>query len=245
MDELKPLDVLAIVAHPDDAELCMGGTLLKMAAQGHRTGVVDLTRGELGTRGSADLRDREAADAAQVLGLSYRANLNLGDGFFEENETSLRAIITQIRHTRPRLVLTNAPTDRHPDHGRAEQLVQRACFLSGLPKIETYWEVEPQKAHRPAQVFAGVQDHHLQPSFVVDISAWYEQKLAAICCYASQFYDPHQPATGPQTPISTEEFWLSLQARAKEYGRILQVQYAEGFISRQPLWADTPLSFVR
>jgi bacillithiol biosynthesis deacetylase BshB1 len=241
------LDVLAIVAHPDDAELSMGGTLIKLAQQGKQVGVADLTRGELGSRGTPELRAQEAAAASQVMGLAYRYNLGLADGFFEVDMPSLLAVIQLLRSCRPTVVLTNAPEDRHPDHGRACALVKRACFLSGLLRIETkYANGKPQDCWRPAQVFHAIQDNWLMPSFVVDITDTYEQKLEAIRCYSSQFWQPYaKPEDGPQTPISTQEFWDSLQGRAKEMGHFIRTQYAEGFISEGPLWAETPLAFVR
>jgi bacillithiol biosynthesis deacetylase BshB1 len=240
------LDVLAIVAHPDDAELSMGGTLIKLAQQGKQVGVADLTRGELGSRGTPELRAQEAAAASQVMSLAMRHNLGLADGFFEVDMPSLLSVIQLLRTYRPTVVLTNAPEDRHPDHGRACGLVKRACFLSGLLRIETNGaDGQPQACWRPAQLFHAIQDNWLMPSFVVDITDTYEQKMAAIRCYASQFWQPDgQSVDGPQTPISTQEFWDSLQGRAKEMGHFIRTQYAEGFIADGPLWAHTPLDFV-
>ncbi|MCE3006840.1 MAG: bacillithiol biosynthesis deacetylase BshB1 [Bacteroidetes bacterium] len=242
MDKALKLDALAIVAHPDDAELCMAGTLLKMTDAGKQVGIVDLTRGELGTRGSAELRDEEAARASEQLGLATRVNLDLGDGFFEETEETLRAIISQIRHLRPEVVFSNAPSDRHPDHGRGHSLVHRACFLSGLPKIETQWQQQPQAAWRPRQVFSGIQDHYHTPSFVVDITDYFARKLDVIRCYSSQFYNPE--SNEPETPISSLSFWKQLEGRALEYGRMMGVTYAEGFISTQPIGVESPLQLL-
>ncbi|MBX3102889.1 MAG: bacillithiol biosynthesis deacetylase BshB1 [Bacteroidetes bacterium] len=240
------LDLLGIVAHPDDAELAFGGTLIKLSDMGKRCGVVDLTRGELGSRGTPALRAQEADAASRVLGLLKRENLGLADGFFEETPESLQAVVRALRTYQPDVVLTNAAEDRHPDHGRACKLVQRACFLSGLVKIETVDTLgNPQQPWRPRQVFYSIQDKWLTPHFVVDISAQFERKLQAIRCYSSQFWDPDAGQdNGPQTPISTAEFWEAQKSRAKETGHFLRTQFAEGFLSSNPLPAQSPLDFL-
>lgn len=221
------LDILAFAAHPDDIELSCSGTLLKHIQLGQKVGIVDLTRGELGTRGSADLRDLEAAVASKVLGIHYRHNLKLRDGFFEKNESSLLAIIQQIRLCQPKVVLANAIADRHIDHGRAADLVADACFLSGLQKINTQWEGKTQMAWRPTSLFHYIQDRYLKPDLVVDITSTYETKVDSIKAFSSQFYSADSQE--PVTPISTADFWNFLEARAREMGRHISVTYGEGF----------------
>jgi bacillithiol biosynthesis deacetylase BshB1 len=227
------LDLLAFAAHPDDVELSCSGTLMVHIAAGQKVGIVDLTRGELGTRGSAALREKEAAAAADIMGIHYRHNLGLRDGFFEKNEDSLIAVIEQIRLCKPAIVLANAISDRHIDHGRAANLVAEACFLSGLTKISTHWQGKPQEAWRPKAVYHYIQDRHLKPDIVVDITPYFNQKMKAVMAFSSQFYVPGE--TGPVTPISTPDFVNFLEARAREMGRNIQVTYAEGFtVQRTP-----------
>ncbi|MFY8136581.1 MAG: bacillithiol biosynthesis deacetylase BshB1 [Flavobacteriales bacterium] len=217
------LDILAIAAHPDDVEISAGGTVLKSIQQGKKVGIVDLTRGELGSRGSGDLRMIEAEAASKILGISVRVNLGLADGFFENNEASLRKIIEQIRIYKPEIVLTNAPSDRHPDHGRASQLVREACFYSGLRKIET-----GQEAWRPKSVYMFNQDYYNKPDFVVDVTEFWETKMEALKAYGSQFFDPNSKE--PKTPISGEEFFDFLRARSMDFGRPAGYLLAEGFM---------------
>lgn len=217
------LDILAIAAHPDDVEISAGGTVLKSIQQGKKVGIVDLTRGELGSRGSGDLRMIEAEAASKILGISARVNLGLADGFFENNEASLRKIIEQIRIYKPEIVLTNAPSDRHPDHGRASQLVREACFYSGLRKIET-----GQEAWRPKSVYMFNQDYYNKPDFVVDVTEFWETKMEALKAYGSQFFDPNSKE--PKTPISGEEFFDFLRARSMDFGRPAGYLLAEGFM---------------
>jgi bacillithiol biosynthesis deacetylase BshB1 len=217
------LDILAIAAHPDDVEISAGGTVLKSIQQEKKVGIVDLTRGELGSRGSGDLRMIEAEAASKILGISVRVNLGLADGFFENNEASLRKIIEQIRIYKPEIVLTNAPSDRHPDHGRASQLVRDACFYSGLRKIET-----GQEAWRPKSVYMFNQDYYNKPDFVVDVTEFWETKMEALKAYGSQFFDPNSKE--PKTPISGEEFFDFLRARSMDFGRPAGYLLAEGFM---------------
>ncbi len=217
------LDILAIAAHPDDVEISAGGTVLKSIQQGKKVGIVDLTRGELGSRGSGDLRMIEAEAASKILGISARVNLGLADGFFENNEASLRKIIEQIRIYKPEIVLTNAPSDRHPDHGRASKLVRDACFYSGLRKIETGHE-----AWRPKAVYMFNQDFYNKPDFVVDITEFWETKMESLKAYGSQFFDPNSKE--PKTPISGEEFFDFLRARAMDFGRPAGYLLAEAFM---------------
>ena len=221
------IDLLVIVAHPDDAELCCAGTLLKHKQLGYSIGIVDLTRGELGSRGSADIRDKEAAARAQVLGLDARENLDLGDGQFENNHASRLRIIEQIRKYQPEIVLTNAISDRHPDHGRAAKLVSDACYFSGLLKIETAMNGEQQSHWRPKQVWHMLQDYYHHPDIVIDVTEHWAKKMEAIACFSSQFFQ--EKDEGPKTPISSKEFWDFLEARARTVGRPSGFTLGEGF----------------
>lgn len=230
------LDILAIAAHPDDVELASSGTVIKHLQLGYKVGILDLTQGELGTRGNAEIRSQESAVSSKILGIHYRQNLNLGDGFFEASEITLKAIIQQIRLTKPKVVLANAPADRHPDHGRASSLVSRACFLSGLPKIETFENGIPQKAHRPQSIYFYLQDRNIGPDFVVDISEQFDLKMQSIKAFKSQFYDPN--SAEPMTPISGEEFFKFIEGRAMDYGRQIGVTYGEGFKIERPIGID-------
>ncbi len=225
------LDLLAFGVHPDDVELCCSGTLITEKKKGKKTGVVDLTQGELGTRGTAETRLQEAADAAAILQLDARENLGFADGFFTNDEEHQRKVITVIRKYQPEIILCNAPEDRHPDHGRSAQLVEDAAFLSGLRKIETFNNGVPQQPWRPAYVFNYIQDRYLQPDFVIDISDAMEQKMKSIKAYTTQFYNPESDE--PQTYISTAGFWDSVVYRNQMMGKMIGVQYGEGFISRK------------
>lgn len=227
------LDVLAFAAHPDDVELSCSGTLIRHIQAGKRIGIVDLTAGELGSRGIADLRREEAAAASQIMGIHYRNNLGMRDGFFTIDETHQRLIIQQIRHARPDIVLANAVNDRHIDHGRAAKLVAEASFLSGLSKIETDYEGAAQQAWRPRVVYHYIQDRYIKPDFVVDITEQFDLKLAAIKAFSSQFYDPN--SSEPMTPISRPDFLDFIEARAREMGRLVPVTYGEGFTVERAL----------
>ena len=228
------LDILAFGVHPDDIELGCSGTLLVEKLNGKKTGIVDLTRGELGTRGSADIRDKEAAAAAKILQLDARENLGFADGFFKNDEEHQRRVIAIIRKYRPEIVLCNAPEDRHPDHGRSAQLVEDAGFLSGLRKIETIDEKgQPQEAWRPKYIFNYIQDRYLQPDFVIDISAVIDNKVESIKAYATQFYNP--ALKEPETYISTPDFLDSVLYRSKMLGKMIGVKHAEGFISKKTI----------
>jgi N-acetylglucosamine malate deacetylase 1 len=218
------IDLLAIVAHPDDAEISAGGTLLSYRAKGFTTGIVDLTLGELGTRGTAHTRATESEQASRMLGLSARENLQLPDGFFDQGEESMRRVISAIRKYRPKVVLTNAPEDRHPDHGRASKLVRDACFYSGLVKIDT-----GQELWRPSAVYYMIQDRFLQPSFVVDVTTHWSKKIDVLRSYSTQFFKPE--SAEPQTPISGKEFFDFLHGRAINLGRPAGYLLAEGFIA--------------
>ena len=221
------IDILAIGVHPDDVELACSGTLLHHIALGHKVALLDLTRGELGTRGSAELRTQEASAAAALMGAEVRYNLDLADGFFQNNSESVLAIIEQIRRFRPHIVLANAINDRHPDHGRAAKLIADACFYAGLAKIETQWQGKIQTAHRPANLYHYIQDYNLPADFVFDISPYMDKKIALIGCFSSQFYDPN--SSEPKTPISGLDFMEFVRAKARTYARPAGFDYAEGF----------------
>lgn len=231
------LDILAFGAHPDDVELGCGGTLAKAIAAGKKVGIIDLTRGELGTRGTAEIRDAEAIAAAKILGIHFRENLNMRDGFFENNEENQLQIIAIIRKYKPEIVICNAIEDRHIDHAKGSKLVADACFLSGLTKIETHFENQKQAAWRPKNVYHYIQWNSLKPDFVVDISGYNDQRLEAIKAYKSQFYDPISKE--PQTPIATKTFLESLNFRVQDFGRLVGVDFAEGFTSDRILAVDT------
>lgn len=221
------LDILAFGAHPDDVELGCGATIAKEIAAGKKVGIVDLTRGELGTRGSAEIRDEEAAKAAQILGVAVRENLRFRDGFFVNDEQHQLAIIEMIRKYQPDIVLCNAIDDRHIDHGKGSKLVSDACFLSGLRRIETKVDGQSQEQWRPKQVYHYIQWKNIEPDFVVDVSDFIDKKIEAVMAYSSQFYDPK--SNEPVSPIATQNFTESISYRAKDLGRLVFVDYAEGF----------------
>jgi len=222
------IHLLAFGSHPDDVELSAGGTLIKHKELGYTTGIIDLTRGELGTRGTAETRDKEAAASAKILRLDVRENLHLADGFFEESREALLRVVHAIRKYKPHTVLTNAISDRHPDHGAGSRLVTRACFLSGLKKIET----DDLQPWRPVHVFHYIQDNFMKPEFVIDITQWHDKKMEAIAAFKTQFYDP--TSQEPETPISTKEFWDILYGKDLLMGRYIGSKYGEGFLSAQP-----------
>jgi bacillithiol biosynthesis deacetylase bshB1 len=222
------VDILAFGAHPDDVELGAAGTLAKEISLGKTVGIIDLTQGELGTRGSAEIRLQEAAKAKEVLGAKVRENLKFRDGFFLNDEAHQRAIIEKIRQYQPEIVLCNAIEDRHIDHGKGSKLVSDACFLSGLRRIETSFEGEVQTAWRPKVVYHYIQWKNLTPDFVVDISGFMDTKVAAVLAYNSQFYDSN--SNEPTTPISDKNFLDSVTYRARDLGRLIGTDFAEGFI---------------
>ena len=229
--EMK-VDILAIGVHPDDIELSCSGTLLRHLDQGKTVGLLDLTRGELGTRGSAEIRDEEAAAAAKLMGASFRLNLKMADGFFAYSKTNLLEIIRVIRSCQPDIVLANALNDRHPDHGRAAKLEADACFYSGLAKISTVdAEGNPQERWRPKAVYHYIQDFHLKPDFVVDISPYIDRKFELIYAFRSQFHVPGSNEYHKElnSPISGEDFMEYMRSRAATYGRPSGFKYAEGF----------------
>jgi bacillithiol biosynthesis deacetylase BshB1 len=221
------LDILAFGAHPDDVELGCGATIAKEIALGKKVGIIDLTRGELGTRGTAEIRDIEAANAAKILGVSVRENLKMRDGFFINDESHQLEIIKIIRKYQPSIILCNAIEDRHIDHGKGSSLVSDAAFLSGLIKIETYYNNVKQEVWRPKLVYHYIQWKNIKPDFVVDVTGFNEKKVEAILAYGSQFYNPN--ATEPETPIATKNFLESLNYRSRDLGRLIGVDYGEGF----------------
>jgi bacillithiol biosynthesis deacetylase BshB1 len=232
------LDILAITAHPDDVELCCAGTLLAQMALGKKVGILDLSRGELGTRGTPEGRLQEGLDSAKILNIGVRENVGIADGFFRNDEHHQKLIIPFIRKYQPDIVITNAITDRHPDHGRGAQLVADSCFYSGLRMIETFdADGRPQEAWRPKNVFHAIQDRYITPDFIVDISAFHEQKIQAIKAFKSQFFNPEYDANSgePQSYISSPEFLNFIIARAQEMGHAIGVQYGEGFTSYKKL----------
>ena len=225
------LDILAFGAHPDDVELGCGATIAKEISLGKKVGVVDLTRGELGTRGSAGLRDQEAANAAKILGVSVRENLRFADGFFVNDKEHQLEIIKMIRKYQPEIVLCNAIDDRHIDHSKGSKLVSDACFLSGLKKIETVIEEGQQDQWRPKLVYHYIQWKNIEPDFVVDVTGFVDKKIAAVLAYSSQFYDPNSKE--PETPITSKNFIDSINYRAKDLGRLIGVECAEGFTTER------------
>ncbi|WP_190808524.1 bacillithiol biosynthesis deacetylase BshB1 [Flagellimonas sp. S3867] len=232
------LDILIFGAHPDDAELGAGGTIAKEVSRGKKVGIVDLTRGELGTRGTAEIRDKEAAKAAEILGVAVRENMEFADGFFVNDKEHQLEIIKIIRKYRPEIVLCNAIDDRHIDHPKGSKLVSNACFLSGLVKIDTKMDGDDawQEAWRPKVVYHFIQWKNLEPDFVVDVSGFIDKKTEAILAYGSQFYDPK--SNEPETPISSKNFIDSVIYRARDLGRITGVEHAEGFTAERFVAVD-------
>ncbi|SFD25653.1 bacillithiol biosynthesis deacetylase BshB1 [Algibacter pectinivorans] len=221
------LDILAFGAHPDDVELGCGATLAKEVSNGKKVGIIDLTRGELGTRGTAEIRDEEAFNAAKILGVSMRTNLKFADGFFVNDKQHQLAIIKMIRKYRPELILCNAIDDRHIDHGKGSKLVSDACFLSGLVKIETKDDGVIQEPWRPKQVYHYIQWKHIEPDVAVDVTGYIDKKMDAVLAYKTQFFDANSKE--PQTPISSKNFTDSIIYRSRDLGRLIGVEHAEGF----------------
>ncbi|WP_417799530.1 bacillithiol biosynthesis deacetylase BshB1 [Tenacibaculum sp.] len=225
------LDILAFGAHPDDVELGCAATIAKEISEGKKVGIVDLTRGELGTRGSAELRDKEAANAAEILGVSVRENLGFADGFFKNDKEHQLEIIKMIRKYQPEIVLCNAIDDRHIDHPKGSQLVSDACFLSGLLKIVTELDGVQQEKWRPKQVYHYIQWKNIEPDFVVDVTGFMDKKISSVMAYSSQFFDPK--SNEPETPITSKNFTDSIEYRARDLGRLIGVDFAEGFTSER------------
>ena len=231
------IDILAIGAHPDDIELGCGGTIIKHVDQGLSIGIIDLTMGELGTRGSAKIRESESNNAKKILGVDFRKNLKWKDGFFENSEENVVSLIKEIRQYKPDIVITNAPSDRHPDHQRASDICLKACFLSGLEKIDT-----SQDIWRPKHVYHYIQFKHINPDFVIDISEFIDRKIESVMAYKSQFYDPDSNES--DTIISSKEFLESVRYRAQDLGRQSNCLYAEGFISAQNLKVKSLIDLI-
>ena len=231
MNEPLKLDILAIAAHPDDIELSCAGTLAKEQSRGKKTGILDFTRGELGTRGNAEIRDKEAAHAAKILKLSMRENLGFKDGFFTNDEAHQLEIIKIIRKYKPEMVLCNAIKDRHPDHAKGSDLASVSCFLSGLRKIETTLDGVAQEAWQPKFVYHYIQWQDIEPDIVVDITGFMDVKLESVAAYSSQFHDPESDE--PVTPISSTNFFDSIKYRAANLGRLIGTDHAEGFTAER------------
>jgi bacillithiol biosynthesis deacetylase BshB1 len=226
------VDILAIGVHPDDVELSCSGTLLKAVQAGKKTAILDLTRGEMGTRGTPELRKIEATNAGEILGVSDRIILDMGDGLFAHNNENMLEIVQHIRYYQPDIVLANAENDRHPDHGRAGKLITDACFYAGLKKIETEWNGEKQKAHRPKNVYHYIQDYYTEPHLIVDVSAVWDEKIKSILAYSSQFYNPN--SNEAETPISSKSFLDFINGRGTQFGRLINSNYGEGFTMARP-----------
>jgi N-acetylglucosamine malate deacetylase 1 len=229
------IDILVFAAHPDDAELACSGTIVKHIKQGKKVVICDLTQGELGSRGDAKIRLKEAEASSKILQLTDRINLGFRDGFFEVDEKHLLEVVKIIRHYQPKVILCNAPTDRHPDHGRASELVYRANFLSGLIKVETDHQGKKQKHYRTERLYKYIQDRYLQPDFVIDITQEMETKMQSILAFSSQFYKEGEDTSAPKTPISSKEFMEFVKARSREFGRNIGAEFGEGFIAERPL----------
>lgn len=227
------LDILAFGAHPDDVEISAGGTLAKQTALGYACGIVDLTRGDLGTRGTPEIRDAEAADAGRILRVKVRENLGFKDGFFTDDAAHRLEVVKMIRKYRPEIILANAPTDRHPDHGKGGELVKVAAFWAGLRKIETEYDGKMQEPYRPRLVLHYIQFQNLAPDIIVNIGEHIEDKMNAIAAYRSQFYDPNSKE--PATVISSKNFTDSIRYRSQDMGRVIGAEHGEGFVTAQDI----------
>lgn len=236
------LDILAVGSHPDDVELSCAGTLAKEIDRGKKVGILDLTRGELGTRGTAEIRDKEAKAAAEILGVVMRHNLEFSDGFFENNTAHKLEIIKILRKYKPEIVLCNAVEDRHIDHGKGARLVSDACFLSGLRKIETIMDGNRQPAWRPKNVLHYIQWKNLKPDVVIDISGYIDKKLEAVKAYQSQFFN--KDSKEPETPISSSNFLESINYRARDLGRLINTEHAEGFTLERHVAVDSVFDLI-
>lgn len=227
------LDILVFAAHPDDAELACSGTIARQIAQGKKVGIVDLTEGEMGTRGTPEIRLQESSDSAKILKLAVRENLGFKDIYFLDDHAHQLEMVKMIRKYQPEIVLANAITDRHPDHGKGASLASNSCFLSGLRRVETQLDGENQSPWRPKNIYHYIQNNYIQPDFVVDVTDFWDVKLASIKAFKSQFYDPNN--SEPQSFISSENFLGFIDARAREFGHSIQVKYGEGFTKEKML----------
>lgn len=242
--KMTKLDILVLPSHPDDAELYCAGTIAKHLAMGKQVGIVDLTEGELGTRGTVEIRRQEAANAAEILKLTVRENVGLADGFFKNDQQHQQRVITFIRKYQPEIIITNATTDRHPDHARAAELVQDSAFYAGLRMIKTVSaDGVAQEAWRPKLVLNFIQDTYIKPDILIDVTEYWPQKVASVKAYKSQFYNPDW-TNEPQTYISSPEFMEVAEARAREFGRAIQVKYAEGFTAKRLLGVNDLFSLI-
>jgi bacillithiol biosynthesis deacetylase BshB1 len=230
---IRKINLLAFAAHPDDIEISVSGIMLKHQSVGMSTGIIDLTQGELSSRGQLETRKLETQKASEILKLSVRENLNMPDGFLEINQESLMAVIKVIRKYQPDIVLINSEKDRHPDHGIAHKLVHRAAFLSGLIKIETLFEGKPQMAWRPKNLYAYIQDVYVHPDLIIDVSEFWTKRTEAFECFSSQFYNPE--SSEPATPISTPEFKKNVEGRSVQLARYINCQHAEGLVTVNPI----------
>lgn len=236
------LDVLAIGVHPDDVELGAGATVAKLCSEGYKVGILDLTSGQLGTRGTPELRIKEAENAAKILGVQTRVNLEMQDGFFKNDAAHQLQIIEQIRRFQPRIVLLNAPSDRHPDHGRAAQLEIEACFYAGLRKIESTWKGVQQEAFRPTQLYHYIQFNNLEPDFISDVSGFVETKMKAILAFESQFYKENSDE--PETVLTSQSFLDATRFRMTDYGRLIGTEAGEGFITHNKLGVSNLMDLI-
>lgn len=233
----NPVYALAFGAHPDDVELACAATMLKLRREGKSVAICDLTEGEMGTRGSRERRRQEAQEAANILGLAERLNLNLGDARFQINDETRDKVVSVIRYFKPVVVFATQPQERHPDHARASQLVAEACFYAGLRKLQTTWEGAPQEAHRPKHLLYYIQDRFAEPDVILDVSDAYQESRKAILAYKSQFYDPN--SVEPETFISRKEFLEGLEAKARVFGEMIGALYGEGFLIHRHLGIAT------
>jgi len=227
------IDILVIAAHPDDAELCCSGTIIQQIKKGKSVGIIDLTKGEMGTRGTPEIRMAESKEAAAILGLAFRENMGFKDYFFENDEEHQAQLVKKIRYYQPDIVLTNASSDRHPDHGKASELVEHSVFLSGLIKFETKVNEELQAPHRPHNVYHFIQNNYIEPDFIIDITECWDTKIKSVKAYKSQFYDPNSGE--PESFISSKGFLDFIEARAMAMGHKIGVKYGEGFTSKKKI----------